>query len=353
LKLTAALLGATGAVGQRYVAMLAKHPFIELRVLMGHGSAGKRYSEAVRWLLPESIPEPFASMQVSRTDPREAKGCDLVFSALPSDVALRVEKEFASAGYFVISEASAHRMEGDVPLVVPEVNPEHLELLEVQRRARGWRGSIVATPNCTVTGLVMALKPLDDGFQLRDVIVTTMQALSGAGYPGVASLDIVDNVIPYIKDEEEKIEKETRKILGRVSNHTIQERDLGVAASCNRVAVLDGHMESVYVRVGREVQEVEAVRALEGFRGLPQRLGLTSAPERPIIVRREEDRPQPRLDRLSGSVPGMSVVVGRVRRGLEPNSLRFTLLVHNTVRGAAGTAILVAELAERLGYLGG
>ncbi|MDG6915992.1 MAG: aspartate-semialdehyde dehydrogenase [Nitrososphaerota archaeon] len=351
-KLRAALLGATGAVGQRYLVMLSRHPTIELEVLMGGDSAGRAYGEAARWLASEDIPDEFADRRVLPTDPHNAEGCDVVFSALPAEVASTVESEFAKAGHTVISEASAHRLEEDVPLMIPEVNPGHLGLLDLQRKRRGWNGSLVTTPNCTVTGLAMVLKPLSDSFALRRAIVTTMQAVSGAGFPGVPSMLITENVVPYIKGEEEKVSDESRKILGTPSETGIRCANLQIAISCNRVPVIDGHIETLYAELGKDIEPKEVVDCLNGFRGAPQELGLPSAPRRPIIVRSEPDRPQPRLDRLSGSVPGMSVVVGRVRKGLGSDSIQLTLVSHNTIRGAAGTAILTAELMDNKGHLG-
>ncbi|MDG6941309.1 MAG: aspartate-semialdehyde dehydrogenase [Nitrososphaerota archaeon] len=351
-KLRAALLGSTGAVGQRYLSMLNRHPTIELGVLMGGNSAGKAYGEAAHWLAPEDIPEQFASMDILPTDPRGAQGCDVVFSALPAEAASVVEPEFAKAGLTVISEASAHRLEDDVPLMIPEVNPDHLGVLYSQKKKRGWSGSMVTTPNCTVTGLAMVLKPLSDKFALRRAVVTTMQAISGAGFPGVPSLLITENVVPYIRGEEEKVADESRKILGTREDGGIRGADLQIAISCNRVPVLEGHVETLYAELGEDLEPEDAIECLNGFRGAPQELGLPSAPGQPIIVRREPDRPQPRLDRLAGSVPGMSVVVGRVRRGLGRDSIQLTLLSHNTIRGAAGTAILTAELMHSRRELG-
>ena len=352
----AALLGATGAVGQRYVNMLSGHPSIRLEVLMGGESAGKRYGEAARWLFPEPMAEEFAKKIVRVARPESAKGCDVVFSALPSEAAKEIEPGFAEAGFAVVSEASAHRMDADVPLMIPEVNSEHLSLLETQQRTRGWKGAIVTTPNCTVTGLAIVMKPLVQEFGAEKAIVTTMQALSGAGFPGVPSLLIVDNVLPYIKNEEEKVAKEAKKILGKVKSDgrsmVIEPHEIPMGVTCNRVQVLDGHTESLYAEFPRPVDPSEVVRAFEGFRGPPQKLRLPTAPTQPIIVRKENDRPQPRLDRMSGSVPGMSVVVGRVRNGIDDKSLMLTLLSHNTIRGAAGTAILTAELMRREGYVG-
>ena len=274
-----------------------------------------------------------------------------MFSALPSEVAADVDAKFAEAGFTVVSEASAHRMDADVPLMIPEINPGHLKLLESQKKKRGWKGAIATTPNCTATGLSMVLKPLIDDFGARKAIVTTMQALSGAGFPGVPSLSIQENVIPYIKNEEEKVAAEAKKILGTFANGAIKPSPLTMGISCNRVAVIDGHMETLYAEFAGEIDPKDAERSLGRFNGVPQRLKLPTAPEHPIIVRSENDRPQPRLDRMAGSVPGMSVVVGRVRNGIDGKSLQLTLLSHNTIRGAAGTAILTAELMEREGYL--
>jgi aspartate-semialdehyde dehydrogenase len=348
----AALLGATGAVGQRYINMLPKHPYLHLEVLMGGESAGKKYGDAVHWLFPEPMDPSMSEKVVKRAKPESARGCDIVFSALPTEVAADVENKFAEAGFTVVSEASAHRMDADVPLMIPEINPEHLELLEVQRKKRSWRGAIATTPNCTGTGLSLVLKPLMDEFGARKAIVTTMQALSGAGFPGVPSLSIQENVIPYIKNEEEKVAAEAKKILGTLVNGSIRPSPIAMGISCNRVAVIDGHLETVYAEFAQEVAPRDAERSLENFKGEPQRLKLPTAPDHPIIVTEQRDRPQPRLDRMAGSVPGMSVVVGRVRNGIDAKSLQLTLLSHNTIRGAAGTAILTAELMESQGYLG-
>lgn len=347
-----ALLGATGAVGQRYINMLPKHPYLHLETLMGGESAGKRYREAVHWLFPDPIDPEMSEVVVKRAKPESAKGCDVVFSALPSEVAAEVETKFAEAGFTVVSEASAHRMDADVPLMIPEINADHLRLLQAQKKRRGWKGAIATTPNCTGTGLTMVLKPLIEEFGAKKAIVTTMQALSGAGFPGVPSLSIQENVIPYIKNEEEKVAAEARKILGTLSGGSIRPSPIAMGISCNRVAVIDGHMETLYADLAQEVTPKAAERSLEGFKGEPQRLKLPTAPDHPIIVMKEQDRPQPRLDRLAGSVPGMSVVVGRVRNGVDERSIQLTLLSHNTIRGAAGTAILTAELMESEGYLG-
>jgi aspartate-semialdehyde dehydrogenase len=348
-KLNVAVMGATGMVGQQYMRLLEKHPWFEIAILMGKRSAGKRFGEAVEWVGSYDPPAKVKEMVVSEIDP-ERQSADLFFSCLPSEVAREVEGRFAMK-YPVVSDTSAYRMEADVPIIIPEVNAEHVKIIERQRKERGWKGFIVTGPNCTTTGLAVALKPLDDAYNVRKVFVTTMQAVSGAGYPGVPSLLIIDNVIPFIKDEEEKVARETKKILGRFENGNIVYNDLMVAASCNRVPVIDGHLECVYLETEKKIDVEEAKNILREFKGLPQELKLPSAPEKPIIVKEENDRPQPRRDRDSGSVPGMSVVVGRVRRGLDENSLQFTVLSHNTVRGAAGNAILTAELLYKLGYI--
>jgi len=276
--------------------------------------------------------------------------CDLVFSALPSDVAGSIEEAFAAAGYWVSSNASSHRMDADVPLLIPEVNPGHIAIIEHQRRGRGWqRGFIVTNPNCCAIPLAMALKPLADRFGVSKVSVVTMQALSGAGYPGVPSLDIVDNVIPYIGGEEPKLESEPQKLLGAVEGETIRPADFAVSAQCNRVAVRDGHFEAVSVALKQSGVAVgQVVEAMSTFRALPQELNLPSAPQRPLVVRPERDRPQPLHDRDEGQ--GMSVVVGRVRP-CPVLDFKFMVLGHNTIRGAAGAAVLNAELLKAKGYL--
>jgi len=264
---------------------------------------------------------------------------------------VELEPRFAKAGFNVITDASPHRMDPDVPLMMPEVNPEHLALLEHQRKKRGWRGSLVATPNCTAAGLALMLKPIHVSFRLKRVIVSTMQAVSGAGYPGVPSLDILDNVIPYIKDEEEKVETEPRKMLGSLAGSRVKDARFQVSAMVHRVATTDGHLESAYIETEEKFVPEKVERALSGFRGEPQKMKLPTAPERPILLSDAPDRPQPRLDRNAGSVPGMSVVVGRVRRGLDDRSGRLAFLSHNTIRGAAGSTILTAELMFRKGLL--
>ncbi|MDG6898105.1 MAG: aspartate-semialdehyde dehydrogenase [Nitrososphaerota archaeon] len=335
-------------VGQRYTSMLSGHPYFDLVEVTGQSSVGKKYGDAMSTGLPVS--EKVKNLRVKETDP-SAITAPLVFSPLPTDAALKLEPEFAKAGFKVITDASPHRMEPDVPLMIPEVNPEHLALLEEQKRRRGWKGLLVATPNCTAAGLSLMLKPLDDSLRLKRAIVSTMQAVSGAGYPGVPSLDIIDNVIPYIKDEEDKVETEPRKMLGRLRGARVEAAGFQMSAMVHRVGVTDGHLESIYVETEERFVPEKVEKALRDFRGEPQRMKLPTAPEQPIIVSNASDRPQPRLDRNAGSVPGMSVVVGRVRRGLDERSGRLTLLSHNTVRGAAGSTILTAELMFRKGLI--
>ncbi len=347
-KIKVAVLAATGMVGQRYASMLSDHPYFDLVEVTGQSSVGKRYGEAVTTNLPLS--QKARNLRVKATDPAEVHA-DLVFSPLPTDAAKTLEPKFAKAGFRVITDASAHRMDPDVPLMMPEVNPDHLSLIEHQRKTRGWKGFLVATPNCTAAGLALLLKPLHDSFGLRKVIVSTMQAVSGAGYPGVPSLDILDNVIPYIKDEEEKVESEPLKILGTLAGQRVRNAGFQVSAMVHRVATTDGHLESAYVETEEKFVPEKVEKAFAAFRGEPQKMKLPTAPEQPIIVTLAPDRPQPKLDRYAGSVPGMSVVVGRVRKGLDEKSGRLTFLSHNTIRGAAGSTILTAELMFRKGLL--
>lgn len=341
------ILGATGMVGQRFVQLLADHPWFEISALAAsERSEGIPYGEACHWVVSEEMPALVKEVVVQECEP--GLNCRLVFSALPAEVAGPVEEEFAAAGYAVSSNARNHRLDPDVPLLVPEVNPDHVALIEVQRQRRGWKGFIVTNPNCSTAELVVALKPLWDRFGIIALSVVTMQALSGAGYPGVPSLDILDNVIPYIAGEEEKVEREPLKLLGRLEGQAIAEAEMMISAQCNRVATREGHLEAVSVKLGQEASREEVVEALRSFRGPLQGLGLPSAPEHPIVVREEMDRPQPRLDRDEGK--GMSVVVGRVRE-CPVLDYKFLVLGHNTIRGAAGAAILNAELLKAQGYL--
>jgi aspartate-semialdehyde dehydrogenase len=348
-KIRVGILGATGMVGQHFVRLLQDHPWFEITALAASGrSEGKRYDEACRWVVSSEMPPVARGMVVESCEP--GLDCDLVFSVLPSDVGGPTEEAFAAAGYWVSSNASSHRMDTDVPLLIPEVNPDHIGMIEHQRRARGWkRGFIVTNPNCCAVPLAMALKPLAERFGISKVSVVTMQALSGAGYPGVPSLDILDNVVPYINGEEPKVESEPQKLLGTLEGNTFRAADFVISAQCNRVAVRDGHFEAVSVALKKSNVTVEEIaQALSTFRALPQELNLPSAPQHPIVVRPERDRPQPLYDRDEGN--GMSVVIGRIRP-CPVLDFKFMVLGHNTIRGAAGAAVLNAELLKAKGYL--
>ena len=345
-RIPVAILGATGAVGQRMVSLLAGHPTLRLaEVAASERSQGKTYLEATRWFLPGDVPEEARGLVVKAVDgPLDSR---IVLSALDAAVADTVEPYQASRGKLVVSNTKSFRMKDDVPLLIPEVNADHLALLDRQEwRASG--GGLVTNPNCVVVGLAMALAPLHRAFGIEAVCVTTLQALSGAGYPGVPSLDSQGNVIPFIDGEEAKIETEPGKILGTLAGGRVVPADFPISVSVNRVAVRDGHTESVFVKLSKKAGLGEIRRALEEFEGEPQRLGLPSAPPRPIVVRDERDRPQPIRDVEAGH--GMVVTVGRLRS--DPvYDVRFTLLVHNTVRGAAGAALLNAELLAATGRL--
>ena len=344
--LKAAVLGATGNVGQIFIRLLNGHPWFRVSVVAAsERSAGRTYSESSRWRQSTPIPEDVADLDIVPIEPKAVENVDVVFSALPAEVAGKAEEEFAKAGYIVVSNASAHRMEPDVPLLNPEVNCDHVSLIEEQRKERRWNGAIVTSPNCSASILTLPLKPIYDEFGIKRVVVSTMQAISGAGYPGVASLDIVDNVIPFIRKEEEKLQTETLKVLGSLT----EPADFEVSASCHRVPTLDGHMEAVFVELKRDAEPDSVVVAMEGFIGEPQRLKLPTAPSKPVVVRREEDRPQTRLDRMEGG--GMSVVVGRVRRDPVVGGIKFVALGHNTIRGAAGCGVLNAECLRAKKYI--
>jgi len=336
--LKAAVLGATGNVGQIFVQLLEGHPWFEVTsVAASERSAGRTYGEVSRWRQSAPIPESVASMEVVDIDPSAVNDVDVIFSALPSDVAGKVEEEFARAGYVIVSNASAHRMDPDVPMLNPEINCSHVSLIEEQRKIRKWDGAIITNPNCSTTVLTMPLKPIFDKFGISRLIVSTMQAISGAGYPGVPSIDIIDNVIPFIGGEEPKMESETQKILGTAS----KPADFKVSASCHRVPTIDGHMEAVFVEMKKKVEPNIVAEAMENFVGEPQTLKLPSAPEKPVVVTWENDRPQTRLDRMEGN--GMSTVVGRIRKDPVLNGVKFIALGHNTIRGAAGCGVLNAE----------
>lgn len=340
------LLGCTGIVGQRFIELLDGHPLFELKeVVASEKSVGKRVGKATKWMVGGEVPESAAGLKIKGMDsPIKSR---LVFSALPAPVAREIEPRLAAEGKIVLSNAGAMRNEPDVPVLIPEVNPEHLKLLAVQRKKGGQKGAIITNPNCTTTMLAIVLKALE-GLGLSEVIVTTFQAISGAGV-GLSSISIQDNVIPYIENEEKKVENETKKILGKFDGRKITPAKIKVLASCNRVPVIDGHLEIAYIRTKKKVDLGNVKRLLGNFRGIPQRLRLPSAPSQPIIVVDEDDRPQPRLDRMAGN--GMAVTVGRIRRGMDDKSIVLALLGHNTIRGAAGGSILNAELLVKEGLI--
>lgn len=342
MKMKVGVLGVTGNVGQRFIQMLENHPIFDLEVLAAsQRSAGKKYSDACYWYQTEPIPEEIGNMVVVPTDPNHEvfEDVDIVFSALPASLAKTLEPEFAKAGKLVFSNASAMRMEEDVPLVVPEVNNEHFNIIETQRENRNWDGAIITNPNCSTIGAVITLKPIMDEFGIDLVNITTMQAVSGAGYDGVSSMAILDNLIPYISSEEEKMESESLKILGGIENNQLLNAEFKIGVSCNRVPVIDGHTESIFVKTKEEVEPEDIKKVMDEFDPL-KKYDLPSY-AKPIVVREEPDRPQPRLDRNTGN--GMSIVVGRVRK--DPIfTVKYTALEHNTIRGAAGASILNAEL---------
>jgi aspartate-semialdehyde dehydrogenase len=340
------ILGATGMVGQHFVKFLQGHPWFELKWLgASDRSAGKRYRDAMTWHLSGGTPAGIADLQVQDCKPGNAPR--LLFSAMDAGVATEIERAFAEAGHIVVSNSRNHRMEQDVPLLVPEVNAEHLRIVPLQQRNRGWKGQIVTNPNCSTIGLTMGLGPLKQ-FGIAKVIVTTMQAISGAGYPGVASMDIMGNVVPFIGGEEEKMEQETQKILGDFRGDRIEPLPARVSAHCNRVGVVDGHTETVSVEFSAKPSEADIRRAMETFRGMPQERSLPSAPPQPVIYMEEPNRPQPRKD--AERERGMAAFVGRLRP-CKVLDWKFVVLSHNTIRGAAGAAVLNAELMHSEGML--
>ncbi len=347
-KLSVGILGATGIVGQRFIQMLEHHPWFEVSWLAASDrSEGRPYAEAARWRLKTPIPARIASMTVAPAKPEGAP--KIIFAALDAAIAKEMEPQFAAAGCAVISNSSALRMQADVPLVVPEVNGDHIRLIETQAWRRKNGGFAVTNPNCSAIGLVLALAPLHKRFGLDTVMAVTMQAVSGAGYPGVASLDILGNVIPYISKEEEKMEEETQKLLGTLNGAGIVPAPFAMSAQCNRVAVEDGHTESVSIRLKKKATADEIIAAWNDFRAEPQELRLPSAPEQPVVYLTAPDRPQPRFDVDAGA--GMATSVGRLRK-CNVLDWKFTVLSHNTIRGAAGAALLNAELLKAKGYLG-
>lgn len=335
-----AVLGASGTVGQRFIGLLAEHPWFEISALTtSDAKAGKRYGDATPWHFGADMPDRIADMKLVAT--RADLDAEICFSALPGDAAAEWEAALAKAGHHVFSNVKTHREDPDVPLVIAEVNPDHLAALEHQRKTRGWSGSLVTNGNCSAITFALAAAPVHRAFGIRKAVVTTMQALSGAGYPGVASLDALDNVVPFIGEEEEKMEKETKKFLGAWDGASFHDAEIAFSAHCNRVSVRDGHTETVSLELREKASTAQIMEVMRTFRGRPQELGLPTAPERPIVVRGERDRPQPVRDRDAGR--GMSVVVGRVRE--DPVlGYKYVVLGHNTIRGAAGASVLNAEL---------
>lgn len=346
-RIEAGILGATGTVGQQLVTALDGHPWFRVSWLGATGrSAGRTYGEAAQWRLPAPIPDRIARLTVQASVPGGAP--PLIFSALDGSAAGEIEEAFAAAGHLVVSNARSHRMDPHVPLLVPEINPDHLGLLPAQSAAKGWDGAIVTNPNCSTIVLSLVLAPLRP-FGLTSVMVSTMQAISGAGYPGVPSLDIVGNVIPFIEGEEGKIETETRKILGRFTGGKVEPHPVAVSAHTSRVPVIEGHTETISVKFERTPSREALLEAFERFSGRPQQAGLPTAPPRPIVHLDAPDRPQPRLDVDRDG--GMTVTIGRLRP-CPVLDWKFVALGHNTVRGAAGAAVLNAELLKSEGFLG-
>ncbi len=349
-KIPVAVLAATGSVGQRFVQLLDQHPWFEVVALTGSDRGlGKPYAEVCRWLLPTEMPAWAREMPVLPSTP-QATQVPLVFSGLPADIAREIEPDFARSGAAVFSNASAYRRDPLVPLLLPEVNACHGHIVPQQRKQRGWSGLIATNPNCTSTGMTVALKALLDAFGLKRVFAVSLQALSGAGYPGVASMDIIDNVIPNVGGEEEKVEWEPRKMLGSLQNDQIELADFGISAQTNRVAVSDGHIVCLTVEFEQKASPEDISAALADFEPAEEARDLPSTPRPPILVRSEDNRPQPRLDRMTGA--GMTSVVGRVRADTLLDA-RLVVLSHNTIRGAAGGSIYNAELLVKQGYVQG
>ena len=338
------IIGATGAVGQRLIQLLAPNPEFEIATLTAsESSAGLAYSEAAKWRIDAPIPSSVADLTVRETDPSAVPDdVDLLFSSLPSGVAAEVESAFAEAGYVLSSNSSNDRMADDVPLVIPEINPGHLDLLEVQRDERGWDGAVVKNPNCSNITMVPTLAALDE-FGLERVHVSTLQAVSGAGYSGVSSMEIIDNAIPHIGGEESKMETESRKLLGSFDGAELSHHEAEVSASCNRIPTIDGHLENVWAETG---EDPTAAEVEESFRAV-ESLDLPSSPDRLIEVFEDPDRPQPRLDRTVGG--GMAIAAGGVQE--TPAGVQYNCLAHNTIRGAAGAAVLNGELLRREGWI--
>jgi aspartate-semialdehyde dehydrogenase len=346
-KIPVAVLAATGAVGQRFVQLLADHPWFEVVAVTGSArTAGERYGDNVHWVLSDPMPAAIADLVVQPTTPN--LDVPVVFSALPTAEARELEPQFAAAGYAVITNASAYRMAGDVPLLIPELNPEHTALIPRQQEKCGWPGFIVASPNCSTTSAVLPLHIFQEAFGLEAALITTLQAISGAGYPGVSGLDILDNIIPHIPGEDEKLEAEPRKLLGRMENGALVLAEIPISAEATRVPVRDGHLAAVSVRLSRRVAPGEAVDVLRAWQPPAIAASLPSSPERVLVYQPEPDRPQPRLDRASEK--GLAWTVGNVR-ACPVLDLRYMALTHNTLRGAASGSVLNAELLVEQGYI--
>jgi aspartate-semialdehyde dehydrogenase len=351
-KIPVGILGATGMVGQRFIQLLEHHPWFEVAWLAAsERSFGKSYQEAAKWKMKTPIPAHIAGMQLSAAEPGgtgASAAPKVIFAALDADIAREMEPAFAEAGCAVISNSSAFRMHPQVPLVIPEINPGHLQLIRSQSWSKRSGGFMVTNSNCSVMGLAIALAPLQKAFGIESVFVVTMQAVSGAGYPGVASMDILGNVVPYIKNEEEKMQEEAGKLLGKLKGREVVPAAFAISAHCNRVAVEDGHTESISIKLKKRATPEKIIAAWREFRGLVADLNLPFSPPEPIFYDERPDRPQPRLDIERGH--GMTVSCGRLR----PCSIldwKFTMLSHNTIRGAAGAALLNAELLKAKGYL--
>ena len=347
-KIPVGILGATGTVGQRFIQLLENHPWFEVAwIAASERSFGKCYQEAAKWKMKTPIPARVASMVLSAAEPNNAP--KVIFAALDADIAREMEPAFADAGHAVISNSSAFRMHPQVPLVIPEINPDHLKLIDQQTWRKQSGGFMVTNSNCSIMGLAIALAPLQKAFGIEAVFAVTMQAISGAGYPGVASLDILGNVVPYIRNEEEKMQEELGKLLGKLKGHAVEAADFPVSAHCNRVPVEDGHTESISIKLKKRATAEQVIEVWRDYRGHASDLKLPFSPSEVIYYDERPDRPQPRLDLDRGH--GMTVTCGRLR----PCSLfdwKFTMLSHNTIRGAAGAALLNAELLKAKGYLG-
>ena len=345
-KIAVGVLGATGMVGQQFARLLQNHPWFDFKWAgASDRSAGKKYRDATSWRLDGAMPSSVSDLTVEDCKPGNAP--KLVFSSMDASVATEIERAFAQAGHVVVSNSRNHRMEADVPLLIPEINASHLKIIPLQQRQRGWKGQIVTNPNCSTMALALALAPLKQ-FGIKRVLVTTMQAISGAGYPGVASMDINANVIPFIGGEEEKIQQETQKILGEFTGDALAPLAALVSAHCNRVPVVDGHMVATSVELEQKPSDAAILAAFAGFRGIPQDRNLPSAPPQPVIYLSEPDRPQPRRDAEREN--GMAVFIGRLR-SCPVLGTKFVALGHNTIRGAAGAAVLNAELMYSEGML--